>query len=109
MSENASSPETERELFHTLHACGHSVYWTDASVGMGAAAFPCPWCGGESGHVAPLATTVVRHGPNVYCIRELNPDGSVELQGELGAPGVVRHMTGDVCCEAPAPADRPEA
>lgn len=108
MTENAGLGQTEREVFHTLHSCGHSVYWTDAAVGMGAVAFPCPWCGGESGHIPPLGTTVVRHGPDVYCIRELNPDGTIELQGEPTGPVVVRHMTGDGCCGAPAPPDRTE-
>ncbi len=108
MSENTSLHQAEREVFHAVHSCGHSVYWTDAAVGMGAAAFPCPWCGGESGHIPPLGTTVVRHGPNVYCIRELNPDGTMDLEGELGARVVVRHMTDDVCCEAPAPPDGAE-
>ena len=109
MSENTSLSRAEREVFHTLHSCGHSVYWTDASVGMGAAAFACPWCGGESGHIPPLGTTVVRHGPNLYAIRELNPDGTMELQDEMSAPVVVRHMAGDACCEASAPPDETES
>lgn len=109
MSDNSSLAHAEREVFHTLHSCGHSIYWTDSAVGMGAAAFPCPWCGGESGHMPPLGTTIVRHGPNLYAIRELNPDVTMELQAEVNAPVVVRHMAGGTCCEAPAPPDGTES
>lgn len=105
MSANASSPETAREVFHALHSCGHSVLWTDASVGMGAIAFSCPWCRGESGHIPPLGTTVMRHDPDPYGIRERNPDRTMPPPGQLAAPVVVRHMTDDVYCEAPAPSD----
>ena len=39
--------------FSIGHVCGHSVYWSDALVGMTVARAPCPWCGAEAGKPVP--------------------------------------------------------
>jgi hypothetical protein len=100
------------EFFHIRHVCGHSVFWSDGDFAMAASAAPCPWCGGETGsHTVP---------PEVNMTCGTDPDQPMAfrafLPGRLvpwpedrsnapwldrydDGPVIVRHMTGDVCCE----------
>lgn len=90
-------------FFHTRHACGHSVYWSDATWGRNAAEWPCPWCGGESGErLMPFDDACwIDEVSGIACFKKKNPDGSCPVPGPLGRTITIKHMTGNVCCERP--------
>ncbi len=89
--------------YHTRHACGHSVYWSDPITGRFLAPYPCPYCGGEAGTPLPADANVLdmsRQTPGLYCFRTRNPDGTVPaIGGEPGDRIGIRHMTGNICCD----------
>lgn len=94
--QEADKPTT---VFHTRHACGHSVYWGNPMEGFRTAPYPCPWCGAATGTFRPDGDVILISGTLVF--RELLPDGRVPWPSELPQTDkvFVQHMTGNVCCE----------
>ena len=92
---------TITDYFHTRHACGHSVYWSDGLMGMTLAPYPCPYCGGETGVEKPPQDAMLDVGEGIRCFMHLNSDGSVpRVPGERPGREIgIHHMTGNVCCE----------
>jgi hypothetical protein len=99
-------PTPHLTFYHSLHSCGHAVYWQDWRVGMATGRYPCPWCGGETAipsNMPPLTERVLTTAAGLI-VRIKNPDGSFPLPAELHERrGVIRHMTGEVCCKPPKP------
>lgn len=102
----AEEPEDTEHIYHITHSCGHQAWWTDDVAAVLTSAFPCPWCGGESG----WATT---HGKLVHLAdlygRALAYDfayrGRVYVyprveHGREGGPrrAIIHHQRNDVCC-----------
>lgn len=94
-------------FYHSLHSCGHAVYWQDWQLGMRLGLYPCPWCGGENPqphNTPPLSATVIGSPGAGLCVRIKNPDDTLPLPASYGqGSGVIRHMTGEVCCKPPKP------
>lgn len=82
------------DLFHTLHKCGHSVYWRDAWRALVLAPYPCPRCGGASGKAIAEGVNVLSGGPDIVGLLDI-PDGATAL-----CPVTIHHMVGGVCCRA---------
>lgn len=85
------------EIFHARHACGHTVYWSDAPFAEFARMFPCPWCGGESGDQHPPDGAVLVDGDYV-CVQRIEPDGSVPAWPGSDGPVIIRHRKDGACC-----------
>jgi hypothetical protein len=48
--------------YHVRHTYGHSVYWGEIAAAALAGAYPCPWCGGETGMKTPDNAAVLNCG-----------------------------------------------
>ena len=92
--------DTNITFFHTRHACGHAVYWSDSVLAAQLAVSPCPWCGGE--RVPPDVLMMRDSKLNAMAFRETKPDGSVPWpDGEPPPDGnvILRHRTDGSCCD----------
>lgn len=86
-----------RLLFHTLHSCGHAVYWENPKTGRYLASWPCPWCGGETGlakDTVPADIAIIRLNDFSHCLKTLERGIPPEWGDMVG----VRHETGERCC-----------
>lgn len=87
------------EYFHTRHACGHAVFWSDVTIAASLAPYPCPYCGGEAGKPTPPEANTLDCGEGLYCFRYMNDDGTVPGPGSIGEQVVLRHRVDGLCCD----------
>jgi hypothetical protein len=100
------SSRPDLTFYHSLHSCGHAVYWQDWRAGMATGGSPCPWCGGETAlpsNMPPLSERLLTTAAG-FIVRIRNPDDSFPVPpSHQHSRLVVRHMTGEVCCKPPKP------
>ena len=102
VKETGASARLPSEFWHSRHACGHAVYWSNPVVAMRTASWPCPWCGGENGRKVPQDVAMMRdRNIGVMAFREKLPDGRIPWPSELreDPDGVIlHHMADNSCC-----------
>jgi hypothetical protein len=82
-----------KDFWHTLHSCGHSVFWTDPNVAADMhLRQPCPWC--KTGE----KDRVIFRDPRSRIEARASEYHGTDQEVDAGESGLYHHRKDERCC-----------